>query len=119
MKSKDEYLFCQKHQIAFVKGYFCPDCSKKRTIYDDWEPSYQENPEPRLPEPEIIPLPSGHGCNDRYAAMWMECDMIPTAKTYKCHKCEKHNMMYVEGLSECPECVDAKFLEDIANMSGE
>lgn len=89
---KKKYFRCVKHDYVFVEGCCCPKCeSPRRSIFDDWQPSQGDELPPEEERPAFVDI-----------LAYVE-NQQPLG-TFKMVKCELHNMPYIEGLSECPEC---------------
>jgi len=93
--SKDKYFLCPKHEYVFVEGSCCPRCEVgSRSIFDDWQPS-QDQVDERDDYGQAVTLSMAAAAAEQ---------KIPKPGTYKLARCPLHNHVYVEGLSECPEC---------------
>lgn len=89
---KKKYFRCNKHDYVFVEGCVCPKCeSPRRSIFDDWQPSQDDTKEEQEERPAFVDIVS-------YAEK-----QIPLG-VFKVVMCSLHNLPYVEGLNECPEC---------------
>jgi hypothetical protein len=87
-----EYLWCAKHKELFRKGWRCRCCKTPiiRTIFDDWEPSCIQEPDPEF---HYEPSGLGFGFDPE----------IPTG-THQMKVCLLHGEMYVPGVFPCPMC---------------
>lgn len=86
-----KFFRCPRHDYIFVEGCVCPKCeSPRRSIFAEWEPSQDT----QLVEEEEHPA--------FFDVLKIEKD-LPVG-TFKVVKCSLHNLPYVEGLNECPEC---------------
>jgi len=94
-KNPKQYLLCRKHSMVFLEGCECPDCerSQARNIFDPWEPSVEQDQQEETYDPLILSMVAAAAG-----------EKIPMPGVYKLEVCPLHNLQYVVGLNECPEC---------------